>query len=81
MKTKIKTNSAEVQGEGDYEAAKHYGDSVKDFVSSGKVEKASKTAKPISTEEEIAMDKAEKIGRSKSKGEDPSSPMSPKRKA
>jgi hypothetical protein len=78
---KTKADSETIQGEGNYKAAKQYGDSVKDFVQSGKVEKSIKNAKPTSPMEAIEMTKAEQIGLSKSKGEDPSSPKSPKRKA
>jgi hypothetical protein len=76
MKTKSEPN--QVQGEGNYKAAKQYGDAVKEFVKSGKVEKSAKNAAPSTPMEEIEMRKAEQIGLSKSKGEDPSSP---KRKA
>jgi hypothetical protein len=78
---KTKQTSSNVQGEGDYKAAKQYGDSVKSFVASGKAEKAIQSAKKISPAEQSELSKAEQIGLSKSKGEDPSSPKSPKRKA
>ncbi len=64
---KVKSATDGVQGEGNYKAAKEYGDSVKDFVQSGKVEKAAKSTKSISPEEQAQMTQAEEVGLSKSK--------------
>lgn len=60
-----------VQGEGNYEAAKKYDESVQSFVKSGKVTEAAKEAKPVTSKEAKEMDDAERAGLSHSKGEDP----------
>jgi len=59
-----------VQGEGDYKSAKKFDKEEQDFVKSGAVEKAAGKAEPKSDEEAREMLRAEKIGRSHSKGED-----------
>lgn len=61
----------EVQGEGDYKSAKKFDDAEQAFVKSGGVEKAAGQAEPKSAGEAKELDRAEKIGRSHSKGEDP----------
>ena len=63
--------SSEVQGEGDYESAQRYTDSVRSFVESGKVAEAVKKAKPETPEVQKELESAEKIGVAHSKGEDP----------
>lgn len=63
--------SSEVQGEGDYESAQRYTDSVRSFVESGKVAEAVKKAKPETPEVQKELENAEKIGIAHSKGEDP----------
>lgn len=60
-----------VQGEGDYEAARRYDEAQKRFVESGKVEQAAEDAAPESAEQAQELERAEDIGRSRSKGEDP----------
>jgi len=59
-----------IQGEGDYKSAKKFDKEENDFVKSGAVEKAAHKAEPKSDEEAREMLRAEKIGRSHSKGED-----------
>jgi hypothetical protein len=78
MKAKVTVNK--VQGEGDYKAAKQYGDSVKAFVESGKVEKAVKKAAPISPTDQAEMSHAEQVGLSKSKDKKNVAPVSVNRK-
>jgi hypothetical protein len=56
---KTKATPDDVQGEGNYKAAKQYGDSVKSFVESGKVEKAMKANKEVSPAQLKAMDNTE----------------------
>ena len=68
-----------VQGEGDYKSAHAYGKSVRSFVQSGKVNKAASKAKPATPQEQEELFKAERIGVSHSKGEDPAPPRSPVR--
>jgi hypothetical protein len=60
-----------VEGEGSYKASKEYDERTRKFVESGKVEQAARDAEPKSAEEKHAMQKAERIGKAKAKGEDP----------
>jgi hypothetical protein len=60
-----------IQGEGDYEAAKHYNEAQKKFVESGGVEKAAQEAEPKSEKEADDLARAEAKGRSRAKEEDP----------
>ena len=76
---KNSSKSDKVQGEGDIEADRHYRDSTEKFVKSGKVPEAIKKSVPQTSKEADELKQAESIGLSKSKGEDPSSPRSPKR--
>ena len=69
----------EVQGEGDYEAARRYDKAARDFAESGKVEPAAHEAAPESAEQAEEMKRAEEIGKSHSKGE--GRPVSDQRKA
>lgn len=76
---KNSSKSDKVQGEGDIEADRHFRDSTEKFVKSGKVSEASKKSVPQNSKEAEELEHAEDVGLSKSKGEDPSSPRSPKR--
>jgi hypothetical protein len=60
-----------VEGEGSYSGSKDYNERTKKFVQSGKVDKAAHDAEPKSEEEKQAMQKAERIGKQRAKGEDP----------
>ena len=60
-----------IQGEGDYEAAKKYNEAQRKFVKSGKVGAAARNAKPKSEAEAKEMERAEELGRSRAKEEDP----------
>lgn len=60
----------EVQGEGDYEAARRYDKAAREFAESGRVEPAAHEAAPESAAEAEAMKRAEESGKSHSKGED-----------
>ena len=60
-----------VEGEGSYTAGKEYNERTKKFVDSGKVDEAARNAAPQSEEEKQAMQKAERVGKEKAKGEDP----------
>ena len=60
-----------VEGEGSYSGSKDYNERTKKFVHSGKVDKAARNAEPKSEEEKHAMQKAERIGKERAKGEDP----------
>jgi hypothetical protein len=56
-----------VQGEGDYEAARRYREDVKDFVDKADIEKAAHEAAPKSPDEQRELDEAERAGKSHSK--------------
>jgi hypothetical protein len=60
-----------VEGEGSYTGSKDYNERTKKFVDSGKVEQAADEAKPKSEQEAHEMQKAERIGKQRGKGEDP----------
>jgi hypothetical protein len=68
---KERKDEAQVEGEGSYSGTKAYNQRTKKFVNSGKVDDAAREAEPKSEEEKHAMQKAERIGRSRAKGEDP----------
>jgi hypothetical protein len=61
-----------VEGEGSYKGSKDYNERTQRFVESGKVEDAARAAEPQSEEEKHQMQKAERIGKQHSKGEDKS---------
>ena len=67
-----------VEGEGSYTGSKDYNERTKKFVQSGKVDKAARDAEPKSEEEKHAMQKAERIGKERAKGEDPALKKKPK---
>jgi hypothetical protein len=60
-----------VEGEGSYTGSKDYNERTKKFVDSGKVEEAANEAKPNSEQEAHEMQKAERLGKKRAKGEDP----------
>jgi hypothetical protein len=60
-----------IQGEGDYEAADRYREGVRDFIKSSDIEKLAENAEPQSPTEIQDLARAEKSGRSRSKGDDP----------
>jgi hypothetical protein len=60
-----------VEGEGSYTGSKDYNERTKKFVDSGKVDPAAQAAKPKSEQEAHEMQKAERMGKQRAKGEDP----------
>jgi hypothetical protein len=60
-----------VEGEGSYSGAKDYDERTKKFVDSGKVQDAARKAAPESEDEARALQKAERAGKQRAKGEDP----------
>jgi hypothetical protein len=69
---KRKGNSHDqVEGEGSYSGSKDYNERTKKFVQSGKMGEAARDAEPKSEEEKHAMQKAERLGKERAKGEDP----------
>ena len=65
------TDKDEVHGEGNYAASRQYNQATRKFAQSGNVERAARKAAPGSRQEAEEMKRAEDIGRSRSKGEDP----------
>jgi len=59
-----------VEGEGSYSGARDYNKRTEKFVDSGKVDQAAENAKPKNEQEAHEMQKAERIGKQHSKGED-----------
>ena len=58
-----KTGGSQVQGEGDYEAAREYNSDTRKLVEAGKVPDAAKSArKELDTDEAKELDEAEKEG-------------------
>lgn len=64
-------DNSKVQGEGDYDAARRYDKAAHEFAESGKVEEAARDARPKTPEEAEELSRAERAGKSHSKGEDP----------
>jgi hypothetical protein len=62
------THTSDVQGEGNYTAAKRYDDAAKKFVDSGKVDAAAKKAAPKTPQEAVDLRAAEAAGASHAKG-------------
>lgn len=69
MPKQSQPKSKDMQGEGNYSAAKQYDDATTKFAKSGKVEQAAKAAKPKNAQEEREMIEAEEKGRSHAKSE------------
>jgi hypothetical protein len=69
---------SEVQGEGDYDAARRYDKAAREFAESGRVEPAAHEAAPGSAAEAEELRRAEEIGKSHSKGEDRAADGKPK---
>jgi hypothetical protein len=63
---------ADMQGEGNYDAAVNFNDAQQKFVESGRLAEASKKTKPKSKEEANELAQAEAQGRSRAKGSAPS---------
>ena len=59
-----------MQGEGNYEAAREYGEAQRKFVESGRVDEAAKAAAPRSPQEEREMQDAEREGKSHRKSDE-----------
>lgn len=67
MSKQPQTKSKDMQGEGNYTAAKEYDDATTEFAKSGKVAQAAKAAKPKNAQEEREMKEAEEKGRARAK--------------
>jgi len=62
---------SEVQGEGDYKAARRYNDATREFAKEEDVSEAARDAEPQNAREEEQMEHAEQAGRERAKDEDP----------
>jgi hypothetical protein len=60
-----------VEGEGSYTGSKDYNERTRKFVDSGKAEQAAREAQPRNEQESHEMQKAERLGKQRGKGEDP----------
>lgn len=67
---KSQADAPDVQGEGNYDAARRYDKDASDFAKSGKVDEAARAAQPRDAKEAEELRRAEQAGRSHSKGED-----------
>ena len=63
--------SREVQGEGDYKAARRYNEATREFVKEEDVAGAARDAEPQSAGEQQQIERAEQAGRERAKDEDP----------
>ena len=71
MADKQPTKTSEVQGEGDYKAARRYNEATREFVKEEDVAEAARDAEPQSIGEEQQLEHAEQSGRDRAKDEDP----------
>ena len=62
---------SEVQGEGDYKAARRFNEATREFVKDEDVVEAARDAEPQSAGEEEQLERAEQAGRQRAKDEDP----------
>jgi len=62
---------SEVQGEGDYKAARRYNDATREFAKEEDVSEAARDAEPQDEREARQMQHAEQAGRQRAKDEDP----------
>jgi len=63
--------SKDLQGEGNYDAAREFDQAEEKFVKSGKVEQAARDAEPKNEKEKEEIERAEEQAREHAKGEDP----------
>ena len=69
---KLKGKSqGEVQGEGDYRAARRYNKATREFVEDEDVAEAARDEEPKSEREQQQLERAEQAGRERAKDEDP----------
>jgi hypothetical protein len=64
-------------GEGNYKATRQYNQGLKDHVEHHDIEREARDAAPKTAAEEKEMEEAERIGRSRARGEDKDSPDDP----
>jgi hypothetical protein len=71
MADKQSKTKSDVQGEGDYKAARRYNEATREYVKGEDVAEAARDAEPQSAGEEQQMEHAEQAGRQRAKDEDP----------
>ena len=71
------TGEGKDYGEGNYKGTRDYNRGLKDHVEHHDIEKDARDAAPRSAAEEKEMEEAERIGKSKARGEDSKSPDDP----
>ncbi|MDQ3214664.1 MAG: hypothetical protein M3P99_01080 [Pseudomonadota bacterium] len=64
-------SGSQVQGEGDYKAARRYNESTREFIKDNDVTEAARDAEPETAAEEQQLERAEQAGRERAKDEDP----------
>ena len=68
---RLASKSKDLQGEGNYDAAKEFDQAEEKFVKSGKVEQAARDAEPKNIQEQKELERAEEEGMKRAKDEDP----------
>lgn len=71
-KEKAGETTQKEHGEGNYKASREYNEATKEFVESGRVAEAARQAAPSGEAERREMERAEQVGRSHAKEEEPS---------
>jgi hypothetical protein len=66
-----KPRDSKIQGEGDYESARRYKRDVEEFVEQNDTEELAREAEPDSEAEARELERAEQVGRSRSKATKP----------
>lgn len=61
----------DLQGEGNYDAARRYREKTERFIKDGRVDEAARNAAPRSDDEAAELDEAEAAGRDRAAEEDP----------
>ena len=60
-----------VEGEGSYSGTQDYNERTRKFMEQGKVDEAARRAAPQGEQDKQSMQKAERLGKQRAKGEDP----------
>ena len=66
-----KPRGPKIQGEGDYESARRYQRDVEEFVEQNDTEELARDAEPVDEAEARELERAEQVGRSRSKAVKP----------
>ena len=74
-KRKVNRQKGGLQAEGNGDAAREYNERTKRFVKSGRVEKAARDAEPKTDKEAAELKRAEEVGKSRPKEDEPADGM------